>query len=170
MKFRLAEINDLPQLKEVFTEVTKNMTKTCGEIWNDYYPCELFEGDIERKELYILEDKETIVSAIVLCKNNPAEEFIEWQDKNAEVLYVERFGVNVNYQRRGIAGKTLRFALDMAREEKAEYLRLFVVDRNFPAIALYEKFGIERKQGVFYEDIDDGIVYTEYGYEIKTEE
>lgn len=169
MKFRLAEISDLPQLKEVFTEVTREMTNTCGEIWNDYYPCELFEGDIERKEIYILDDSGIIVSAIVLCGTNPAQESIKWQDKNAKVLYVERFGVNVSYQRRGIAVTMLRFAMDIAKEQGAEYLRLFVVDRNLPAIGLYEKFGFQRMDGVFYEDIAEGIIYNEYGYEIRIE-
>lgn len=167
MKFRLAEISDLPQLKEVFTEITANMTKICGEIWDDYYPCELFENDIKNGELYILSDNDIIVAAYVLCETNQAENCIEWTDKNSKVLYIDRFGVNVNYQHRGIAGTMLRFAADIAKEKNAEYLRLFVVDGNFPAIGLYEKNGFKRMDGVFYENITENVVYTEFGYEIK---
>lgn len=167
MKLRLAEISDLSQLKDVFTEITAEMTRNCGEIWNEYYPCELFEEDIERGELYVLDDNGTIAAAYVLCGTNEAEEYIEWQDKKAKVLYIDRFGVNVNYQRRGIAGTMLRFAADIAREKNAAYVRLFVVDRNIPAINLYEKNGFKRMDGVFYEEIDEGVVYTEFGYEFN---
>lgn len=166
MKFRLAEMADLPQLREVFTEITAEMTRNCGIIWNDYYPCELFEEDIENKALYILEDNGIIVSAFALYETNPAEKYIEWQRKTARALYIERFGVNVNYQRRGIASVMLEKAAEIAYNMNIRYLRLFVVDRNTPAINLYEKNGFKRMEGVFNEDISEGVVYTEFGYEL----
>ncbi len=170
MKFRLAEMSDLPQLKEVFTEITAEMTRNCGVIWNDYYPCELFEEDIENKALYILEDNGIIVSAFALYETNPAEKYIEWQHKKARALYIERFGVNVNYQRRGIAGLMIEKAAEIAHNMNIRYLRLFVVDRNTPAINLYEKNGFKRMEGIFNEDISEDVVYTEFGYEIDLSE
>lgn len=167
MKLRKAVISDLPQLKSVFTEIIAEMKRNNVDIWNDYYPCELFEDDIKNDELYVLADGDIIVSACVLCGTNEAEEYIEWADKNAKVFYIDRFGVNIDYQHKGIAGKMLRFAMDIAKEADAEYLRLFVVDKNFPAIKLYEKSGFKRMNGVFYEEIREDLVYTEFGYEIK---
>ena len=166
MKFRLAEMADLPQLKEVFTEITAEMTINCGVIWNDYYPCELFEEDIENKALCILEDNGIIVSAFALYETNPAEKYIEWQKKTARALYIDRFGVNVHYQRRGIAGIMLEKAAEIARNMNIRFLRLFVVDRNTPAINLYEKNSFKRMEGVFNEYISEGVVYTEFGYEL----
>ncbi|MBQ8841197.1 MAG: GNAT family N-acetyltransferase, partial [Ruminiclostridium sp.] len=73
MELRKAEISDLIQLKSVFTEIVEEMTCSCnGRIWNDYYPCELFEDDIKRNELYVLTDNDIIVSAFVLCGTNEA--------------------------------------------------------------------------------------------------
>lgn len=167
MKIRLAKISDLEKLKSVFTAITNDMREKCGEIWNDYYPCELFENDIKDKALYIAEEKGEILSAFALYTVNIAEGFIDWADKNAKALYVDRFGVNVGFQRKGIAVKMLDFAVEAAREKGIGYLRLFVVDRNFPAIALYEKYGFKRMNGVFNEPISDDIVYTEFGYEMK---
>ncbi len=169
MKLRLAEMADLPQLKEVFTEITAEMTHNCGQIWNNYYPCELFEEDIENKALYILEDNGTIASAFALYETNPAEEYIEWRDKTVKTLYIDRFGVNVNYQHRGIASLMLDKAVEIARSMNISYLRLFVVDRNIPAINLYEKNSFKRMAGVFNEDISEGVVYTEFGYEKNVE-
>lgn len=170
MEIRLAQMSDLTQLKSVFTEITAEMTRVCGKIWNDYYPCELFEDDIKRKEIYVLTDNEVIAGAVVLCETNPAEEYIKWEKQDARVFYVERLGVNVNYQRKGIAVRLLDFASEKAREINAEYLRLFVVDRNYPAIRLYEKYGFKKGSGIYEEYIDEGIIYNEYGMEKRLED
>lgn len=47
----------------------------------------------------------------------------------------------------------------------AEYLRLFVVDINEPAINLYVKNGFKKAEGVYDEVIDDDLVLHEYGFE-----
>lgn len=167
MNIRLAEISDLEKLKSVFRIITDDMREKCGEIWNDYYPCELFEDDIINKALFIAEENGELLSAFALYTDNPAEEFIEWREKNAKALYIDRFGVNVAFQRKGIAAKMIDFAVEKARAKGIKYLRLFVVDRNLPAIAFYEKYGFKRMDGVFNEPIDDDIIYTEFGYEIE---
>ena len=56
MNIRKAQMSDLVQLKAVFTAITEEMTRVCGKIWNNYYPCELFEDDIKREEIYALDD------------------------------------------------------------------------------------------------------------------
>ena len=50
----------------------------------------------------------------------------------------------------------------------AEYLRLFVVDKTYPAINLYKKTGFEKVDGIYDEVIDDDFVLHEFGFEIKT--
>ena len=54
------------------------------------------------------------------------------------------------------------------QELGAEYVRLFVVDINKPAIHLYMKNGFEQADGIYDEVIDDDLVLHEYGFEIKT--
>ena len=46
MEFRLARIEDLKQLKIIYKEIIKNMNKNNIQIWDDIYPCEFFEDDI----------------------------------------------------------------------------------------------------------------------------
>lgn len=58
-------------------------------------------------------------------------------------------------------------AKKVAKDLKAEYLRLFVVDINKPAINFYEKNGFVKASGVYYEVFDDGFELCEIGYEIK---
>ena len=49
----------------------------------------------------------------------------------------------------------------------ANYLRLFVVDINEPAISLYIKNGFKRVKGMYEERFDDGFVLYEFGYEFR---
>lgn len=165
MDFRLAIMEDLPQLKAVYKDIIQNMNNNQLQIWDDVYPCEFFEEDIRNNRLYILLDNDEIVSAFALCDINPSEESIEWQDKQVKALYLDRLGVNVNYARRGIGSFMLEKAKGTAKESGAEYLRLFVVDINKPAIYLYVKNDFIRGNGVYDEVIDDDLVLHEYGFE-----
>lgn len=58
-------------------------------------------------------------------------------------------------------------AKEIARESGVEYLRLFVVDINTPAIRLYQKNNFLKVNGVYDEVFDDGFALHEFGYEIE---
>lgn len=42
MDFRLAVMQDLSQLKEMYKQIVKNMNEQDIQIWDDIYPCEFF--------------------------------------------------------------------------------------------------------------------------------
>lgn len=167
MEFRLARIEDLKQLKIMYKEIIKNMNKNNIQIWDDIYPCEFFEDDINNKRLYVMADDEEIISAFALCDNNAGETYVEWSEKSAKAMYIDRLGVNVEYSKKGIGQQMLNKAKEISKSLGAEYLRLFVVDINKPAIRLYQKNGFTKADGVYDEVFDDGYVLREIGYEIK---
>ena len=90
---------------------------------------------------------------------------MEWRDNQDRALYLDRLGVNGNYARMGIGSFMLEKAKETAKNLGAEYLRLFVVDINEPAIRLYIKNGFIRGNGVYDEVIDDDLILHEYGFE-----
>lgn len=137
------------------------------QIWDDIYPCEFFEEDIKNNQLYILLNNEEIVSAFVLSNTNSGETAVEWNDKHAKAVYIDRLGVNVKYSRQGIASLMLDKAKEITKTLDAKYLRLFVVDINILAIQQYTKKEFVKVNGVYNEIFDDGFVWHEYGYEIK---
>ena len=102
MEFRLAVIDDLPQLKKVYKDIVKNMNEQNIEIWDDIYPFSLFEDDIRKEQLYVLTCKDEMVSAFALTKTNKGETSVEWRSKNDKVYYLDRLGVNINYSKKGI--------------------------------------------------------------------
>lgn len=38
----MAEMGDLPQIKEVYTNIIEKMNENNIQIWDDIYPCEFF--------------------------------------------------------------------------------------------------------------------------------
>lgn len=139
MDFRQAVLQDLPALKDMYKQIIKDMNEQNIQIGDDIYPCEFFEEDIKNNQLYTLLNNEEIVSAFVLSNTNLGETAVEWNDKNAKAVYIDRLGVNVKYSRKGIGSLMLDKAKEIAKTLDAEYLRLFVVDINIPAIQLYTK-------------------------------
>ena len=165
MKLRLANKQDLPQLKTMYKDIVENMNKNKITIWDDVYPSIFFESDILNKQLYVLEDDSVIVSAFCLCDDNI--DSIQWKEPAAKALYIQRLGVNVLYMQKGIGSKTLDEVKEIARKLNYNYLRLLVVDFNYPAINLYLKNGFVKKEGVHSEVIDEEIILYEHGYEIE---
>lgn len=167
MEFRLADIKDLPQLKAVYKDIIEDMNHKQIQIWGDIYPCGFFEEDIRNNRLYLLLDNAVIVSAFVLCATNSGEKTLKWKNNCGKALYLDRLGVNVNYSGKGMGSLMLTKAKKAAKAMNAEYLRLFVVDINEPAIRLYIKNGFARADGLYHEVIDDDFVLHEYGYEVE---
>ncbi len=165
MDFRLAVMQDLSQIKTVYTHIIHKMNHEHIPIWDDIYPCAFFEEDIRNHRLYVLLDNDVIVSAFALCDTNQGEKSIEWRDSQCRALYLDRFGVNANYSRMGIGSLMLEKAKETAKNLKASYLRLFVADINNPAIQLYMKNGFIMGNGVYDEVIDADLVLHEYGFE-----
>ena len=167
MNLRIASMGDLPQLKEIYTKIICNMNKNNIQIWDEVYPCDFFQGDIENHCLYVLEDNNEIVSAFTLCDSNAGEDFVQWENKSDKALYIDRFGVNVNYLGKGIGGLMLDKANSIAKSCGAKYLRLFVVDINTPAINLYVNNKFKKVNGIYDQVIDKDFILHEFGFEKK---
>ena len=166
MNLRLAKKKDLYQLKEMYEKVIENMDKNGIQIWDEIYPCEFFQEDIENNRLYILTEEDDIIAAFVLSESNDGENYLKWSNTKEKALYLDRFGVNVKYLRQGIGGLMLKNAMEIVKQKNAKYLRLFVVDINIPAINLYLKNGFKQVDGIYEERIEDFVLH-EYGYEIE---
>lgn len=55
MDFRQAVMQDLPQLKDMYKRIIKDMNEQNIQIWDDIYPCEFFEDNIKKSTLYFAE-------------------------------------------------------------------------------------------------------------------
>ncbi len=167
MELRLGGVEDLPQLKELYLKLVEKMNEQGIDIWDDIYPSEFLIEDIKKNNLYILLEGNTIVGAYALWPDHNGKEAVGWDAISGKAFYVDRLAVNVDYGNKGIATRLLKSAGEIAKENKGEYLRLFVVDSNIPAINLYKKLGFKQAEGIYIEVIDDTLSFNEYGYEIR---
>lgn len=167
MDFRLANINDLRNLKIVYGKIIDNMNRNNVQIWDEIFPCEFFANDIKNEHLYLLGENNDIVAAFALLESNRGENNMQWENAHGNALYLNRFGVNIDYLKRGIGSIMIKYAISLTKEKNAKWLRLFVVDINKPAINLYLKNGFRQVDGVYEEKIDDNLILREYGFEIE---
>ena len=126
-------------------------------------------SDIAEKRLYLLEEGGKIISAFVLEKSSDGEDCVLWKNPSARAFYLMRFGVNPEYTRRGFGVLSLQYAKKIAKLLCGEYLRLFVAEKNIPAIRLYEKCGFSPADGIFQNEIAPGKFLPELGYELYLE-
>lgn len=168
MKTRLAYKNDLPKLESMYAQIVKVMNNNGIYIWNEYYPFEEFEGDIEKQRLHLIVDKSNIVAAFAVFDDIEGSKNFKWEDVNAKAMYVGRIGVNVNYLRKGFGSEILSKAYGIAKEKNYEYLRLTVVEDNLPAIKLYVNNGYMQVCGI-YKEFSESLNKTinEIGFELK---
>ncbi|MEG2687183.1 MAG: GNAT family N-acetyltransferase [Christensenellaceae bacterium] len=165
MNFRLANSADLAAIKEMYTMLISKMNKDGIEIWDNVYPCEIFADDIAKNSLYILSDENNMVGAFALCESNNGQTHVKWEKDNAKAIYLDRLGVNANFTNQGIATQLLNYACKIASKKGAEYLRLFVIDTNVPAVRLYKKNGFKKAVGSYVEVIDETLTFVEFGFE-----
>lgn len=168
MKCRLANMEDLPRIKAVYEAIIERMNRENIQIWDDVYPCSFFSEDIKDNRFYVLEEGGEIAAAFALCGFHTGAEQMDWEEKHGKAWYIDRLGVNVNFLRKGIGRAALKHAADLARAKGADYLRLFVVDSNEPAIKLYQNSGFKMANGCYEERIDEDLTLKEFGFELKT--
>lgn len=167
MTFRLAELADLAQLKAVFAKIIEKMNAENGQIWDDTYPCEYFEDDIKNRRLYVLTEEGVILSAFALWELEPGDErcALRWESDPVKALYFGRFGVNVDYRKGGIGSIMIANALDTAKAKGAEYMRVFVAEKNKPAISFYLKNGFEKTNVIYDEALGEDFILRQFGFE-----
>ena len=167
MNFRLANVNDLEFLKEMYEKIIDNMYKNDIKIWNEFYPFEVIKEDVEGNNFYVLENDKEIIASCALCNSNSGENEMPWAENTKDVFYIDRLGVNADYLRQGIGSKLINEVKSFAKKEDKKYIRLFVVDSNLPAINLYVKNGFEKVDGIYEEVINEECTLIEYGFELK---
>ncbi len=162
MEYRKATLSDLNYLKTMYIDIVLTMKSNGVDIWDEIYPIEYLENDINNDCFYIMLENNNIVSGFALYESHEGSECFNWEDD--DVFYIDRLGIHIDYLRQGKGEKTLDLICKIARENNKQSVRLLVVDSNIPAIKLYEKYGFIKATGEYLEHMDYGIILKEYGY------
>ncbi len=111
--------------------------------WGNHYPtAEIFQQDIERQELYLLQEDRNLCGIIVVNSHFPSQwEGLTWSCPEP-AMTVHRLCVDPDWQRQRIASKLMDFAEAMARKNHVLSMRLDAYSGNPAALALYQGRGI----------------------------
>lgn len=152
MKIRLAKAEDLNSIK-LLTEACALAMQEKGIFqWNEHYPSrEKLAADIDKKELYVLEDTSEILGIIVLTAEMDEEYIpIEWLTENGNNLYIHRLATHPAKWGNGLGRKLMDFAEEFARQQNFDSVRLDTFSRNKRNHIFYESRGFKRLGDIFF--------------------
>ncbi len=145
-----------------FTDIDAilKLTKACAEFmisngvfqWNEHYPNRLaFEHDVERGELFVLEQDKNIIGCIVISTLMDEEYIpIQWLTKNENNVYIHRLAIHPNYQGKGLAQQLMDFAETTSRQHKMQSVRLDTFSQNYRNQKFYELRGYQRLGEIYF--------------------
>ena len=141
MHFRLATIEDLPEICSMIEQAKQLMSEQGIEQWDDIYPVyEDFEEDIKKKTLYLAQ-KRDLLAAIYVISEECDDEYLKCEWKSKKPCIIHRFCVSPSFQNKGIGKTVLQHIEEQLFDAGYDSVRLDVFTQNPYALRLYEKNG-----------------------------
>lgn len=155
---RQAEMADLEKTWALYSSAVDHLARSGIDQWDALYPdAGTIREDIACGSMYLLEDKDALLSAVVLSAHQEAEyAAIAWLYDGGTVLTVHRLCVSPARQGLGIGKLTMQLLEELARQKGCEALRLDAFCLNPAANSLYEGLGYRKagsvifRKGIFY--------------------
>lgn len=137
-----------------------NITKACAAFmiknkiyqWNEHYPnSQAFKNDIFRKELYVLEQNNTIIGCITISTFMDEEyKEVEWLTPNKNNIYIHRLAIHPKHQGKGFAQQLMNFAERFAINNGYTSIRLDTFSKNNRNQKFYELRGYKRLGEIYF--------------------
>lgn len=144
--------SDLEEIKALTESCAIAMQEKGIYQWNEHYPsAEKLEADIEKAELFILEEDDQILGIIVLTDLMDEEYVpIHWLTESGNNLYVHRLATHPSVWGEGYGRQLMDFAENFARENNYDSVRLDTFSQNKRNHRFYESRGYERLGDIFF--------------------
>jgi ribosomal protein S18 acetylase RimI-like enzyme len=158
MKLKLAKIDDLNIIDEIFKNAIENMVKNNIFQWDEIYPNRnILEDDILKKQMYKIIIDHNIVSVFVLNKECDKEYSNgDWEYSGNDFMVLHRLCVNNKYQNKGFGTKTMLSIENYLKNKSVKSIRLDAFSKNLIALKLYNKLEYKKageanwRKGIFY--------------------
>lgn len=149
---RRAKISEIPDILTITRACAKKMEENGIFQWNEHYPSkEAFIKDIERYELFVIEENRTVQGTIVISTLMDDEyKPIKWLTPNGNSTYIHRLSVHPNFQGKGFAQQMMDFAEAYSRENGFVSVRLDTFSQNKRNQRFYEQRGYQKLGDIFF--------------------
>ncbi len=162
---RKATSLDIDAILEITKACAKHMI--CNNIyqWNEHYPNKItFEEDVNRNELYVLENNNGIIGCMVISTLMDEEYLdVSWLTPNKNNIYIHRLAIHPNHQTKGYAIELMDFAETFAIKNTYSSIRLDTFSVNERNQKFYELRNYKRLGNIFFPKQSE---YPFYCYEL----
>ncbi|MCH5210186.1 MAG: GNAT family N-acetyltransferase [Oscillospiraceae bacterium] len=158
IQFRVAKMEDLPEVYSMFSSAISEMEKNNIFQWDNVYPDKkILSEDIQRQQLYVGEVDCELVCAYVV-NDNADEQYSNgtWKYVGCTYKILHRLCVNPKFQNVGVGTETMLHIEKEAKKEGVESIRLDAFSKNPYAVQMYEKLNYTKvgvanwRKGRFY--------------------
>ncbi|WP_421808448.1 GNAT family N-acetyltransferase [Flagellimonas sp.] len=149
---RRAKISEISDILTITQACAKKMQENGIFQWNEHYPSkEAFQKDIDRGELFVMEEKNTVQGTIVISTLMDEEyKPIQWLAPNGNSIYIHRLAVYPNLQGKGLAQQMMDFAENHAMENRFVSVRLDTFSQNKRNQRFYEQRGYQKLGDIYF--------------------
>ncbi|MDF0714916.1 GNAT family N-acetyltransferase [Muricauda sp. 334s03] len=149
---RHAKISEIPDILTITQACAIKMQENGIFQWNEHYPTkEAFIKDIERDELFVLEENNSIQGTIVISTLMDEEyKPIQWLTPNGNSTYIHRLSVHPDLQGKGLAQQMMDFAENYSKKSGFVSVRLDTFSQNKRNQHFYEQRGYQKLGDIFF--------------------
>ena len=149
---RRAKISEIKDILNITKACATKMQENGIFQWNEHYPSETaFVRDVERNELYVIEENGAILGTIVISTHMDEEYVpIEWLTPNGNSTYIHRLSIHPDHQGKGLAQQLMNFAENNSRENGFLSVRLDTFSQNHRNQRFYEQRGYQKLGDIFF--------------------
>lgn len=149
---RIANEADIDRVLKITKNCAKHMIKNNIYQWNEHYPSRTsFEKDIERKELFLIENDKLIIGCVVISTfMDDVYKPVRWLTSNANNIYIHRLAIDPEFQGKGYAQKLMDFAERYAIDNCYTSIRLDTFSKNKRNQKFYEIRGYKRLEEIYF--------------------
>ena len=158
LHFRAAVQQESQEIFKIFSDAITHMNELGIDQWDSICPDQLtIHNDIQCRTMYLLSQKDSIISVIVLNEEqSPEYKTVCWQHRGRKVAVIHRLCVKPTEQGKGFGKKIILLAEQELLKLGYDCVRLDAFSQNPVAAKLYEAFGYEKagqvsfRKGIFY--------------------
>jgi len=149
---RPAKIFEIKDILAITQACAQKMQENGIFQWNEHYPSDAaFKKDVEREELYAVEENGKILGAIVISTFMDEEYVpIKWLTPNGKSTYIHRLCVHPEQQGKGLAQQLMDYAEGYSRDNGFLSVRLDTFSQNQRNQRFYEQRGYQKLGDIFF--------------------
>lgn len=149
---RKANTSDLDTIKTLTEACAKAMQEKGIFQWNEFYPSrERLLLDVEREELFVLEEQEGILGIVVVTPVMDEEYLpVDWLTQGDNNIYIHRLATHPSVWGKGYGQKLMDYAENFAAEKQYQSVRLDTFSQNKRNQKFYESRGYKRLGNIFF--------------------